>query len=55
MLRIINKNVDIKNDNGDVVVTDGKKEFYRAFKTRQTVSIANSIYWGVKYEEVTTC
>jgi hypothetical protein len=52
MLKIKNKKVDIKNDNGDVVVTDGKTEYYRANKSTQTISIANSIYWSVKYEEV---
>ncbi len=48
---IKNKKVDIKNDNGYVVVTDGKTEFYRAEKTRQTVAIANSIYFAEKYED----
>lgn len=52
MLKIKNKKVDIKNDNGDVVVTDGKTEFYRAIKSKQTISIANDIYWATKYEEV---
>lgn len=47
---IKNKKVDIKNDNGDVVVTDGKSEFYRAKKTKQTVSIANNIYFAEKYD-----
>ena len=48
---IKNKKVDIKNDNGDVVVTDGKVEFYRAKKTERTVAIANDIYFASKYEE----
>ena len=41
----------MKIDNGDVVVTDGKREFYRAKKTKQTVAIANSIYFAEKYED----
>lgn len=53
MLAIKNKKVDIKNDNGDVVVTDGKTEFFRKPKTKQTLSIANSIYWAERYEERT--
>ncbi len=52
LLKIKNKKVDIKNDNSDVVVTDGNTEFYRATKTRQTIAIANDIYWSIKYEEV---
>jgi hypothetical protein len=52
MIRTKNKNVDIKNDNGDVVVTDGKTEFYRAKKTEQTISIANCIYFANKYEGI---
>ena len=49
---IKNKKVDIKNDNGFVVVTDGKTEFYRAIKTSKTISIANAIYFAKKYEDV---
>lgn len=48
---IKNKKVDIKLDNGDVLVTDGKTEFYRAKKTEQNINIANSIYFTEKYQE----
>lgn len=49
MNQIKNKRVGIKNDNGYVVVTDGKTEFYRAIKSKQTIAIANSIYFAEKY------
>lgn len=45
----INKKADIFTDNGDVVVTDGKKEVFRMPNNKQTVSIANSIYMSAKY------
>ena len=45
----INKKADILTDNGDVVVTDGKKEVFRMPRNKQTVSIANSIYMSAKY------
>lgn len=47
----INKKADIFTDNGDIVVTDGKLELFRKPKNKQTVSIANSIYMSVKYED----
>lgn len=45
----INRKADIFTDNGDVVVTDGKKEIFRKPKNKQTTSIANSIYISAKY------
>lgn len=45
-------NVDIKTDGNDVVVTDGKTEYFRKTKSDQTVAIANDIYFAVKYREV---
>lgn len=46
-----NSKVEIKSDKGDVVVTDGKVEFYRANKTKQTKAIAVDIYFYHKYQE----
>lgn len=46
------RNVEIKQDGGDVVVLDGKKEVFRKPKTPQTVAIANDIYFAVKYGEM---
>ena len=50
LIMIKNKKVDIKNDKDDVIVTDGKIEFYRAKKTEQTIGIANCIYFATKYQ-----
>lgn len=52
MRGIKNPNVDIKTDGNDVVVTDGKTEYFRKPKTKQTVTIANDIYFAEKYMEV---
>lgn len=52
MKRIKNSNVNIKTDGNDVVVTDGKREYFRKPKTEQTISIANDIYFAEKYREV---
>lgn len=46
MRGIKNPNVDIKTDGNDVVVTDGKIEYFRKPKTEQTVAIANDIYFA---------
>ena len=40
----MNKKVDIKLDNGDVIVMNGKKVVFRAEKTKRNIDIANSIY-----------
>lgn len=52
MRGIKNLNVDIKTDGNDIVVTDGKKEYFRKPKTQQTIAIANDIYFAEKYMEV---
>lgn len=52
MRGIKNPNVDIITDGNDVVVTDGKIEYFRKSKTEQTVAIANDIYFAEKYTEV---
>ena len=39
MKGIKNPNVDIKTDRNDIVVTDGKTEYFRKLKTKQTVAI----------------
>lgn len=52
MKGIKNPNVDIKVEGNDVIVTDGKKEYFRKLKTKQTVVIANAIYFAEKYMEV---
>lgn len=52
MRGIKNLNVDIKTDGSDVVVTDGKIEYFRKPKTKQTVAIANDIYFAEKYMEM---
>lgn len=52
MRGIKNPNVDIKICGNDVVVTDGKTEYFRKLKSRQTVAIANDIYFAEKYMEV---
>ncbi len=44
--------MDIKIDGNDVVVTDGKTEYFRKLKTKQTIAIANAIYFAEKYVEV---
>lgn len=49
---IKNPNVDIKTDGKDVIVTDGKTEYFRKPKTKQTVAIANDIYFAEKYMEI---
>lgn len=52
MRGIKNPNVDIKTDGTNIVVTDGKTEYFRKLKTKQTVAIANDIYFVEKYMEV---
>lgn len=52
MRGIKNPNVDIKVEGNDVIVADGKKEYFRKSKTKQTVVIANAIYFAEKYMEV---
>lgn len=52
MRGIKNPNVDIKIDENEVVVIDGKTEYFRKLKTEQTVAIANDIYFAEKYTEV---
>lgn len=44
--------MDIKTDGNDIVVTDGKTEYFRKSKTEQTVAIANDIYFAEKCTEV---
>lgn len=51
MRGIKNLNVDIKTDGNDIVVTDGKIEYFRKPKSDQTVAIANDIYFAEKYME----
>lgn len=43
------KGVEIKTDGEDIIVTDGKTEYFRKPKTKQTISIANDIYFAIKY------
>lgn len=45
----MNKNVKIITYKNDVVVTDGKKEYFRKPKNKQTIAIANDIYFAIKY------
>lgn len=45
----MNKKVEIKTDNGDVIVVNGKKVVFRAPKTNQTIDIARDIYFYHKY------
>lgn len=52
MRGIKNPNVDIKTDENDVVITDGKIEYFRKHKTEQTVAIANDIYFAEKYMNI---
>ena len=52
MRGIKNPNVDIKTDGNNIVITDGKTEYFRKLKTKQTVAIANDIYFVEKYMEV---
>lgn len=52
MREIKNSKVEIKTDGNDVVVIDGKTEYFRKLKTEQTVAIANDIYFAEKYMEV---
>lgn len=52
MRGIKNPKVDIKIDGNDVVITDGKIEYFRKTKTEQTVAFANDIYFAEKYREV---
>lgn len=42
---------EIKNPNV-CIKTDGKTEYFRKPKTKQTVAIANDIYFAEKYMEV---
>lgn len=51
--KYVNKKADIFTDNGDIVVTNGKKEVFRKPKNKQTISIAHSIYMAVRYENCT--
>ena len=51
MRGIKNPNVDIKTDGNDVIVTDEKIEYFRKPKTKQTITIANDIYFAEKYME----
>ncbi len=52
MRGIRNPNVDIRTDGNDIIVTDGKTEYFRKPKMNQTVAIANDIYFAEKYTEV---
>lgn len=52
MRGIKNPNIDIKTDGNDIIVTDGKVEYFKKPKTKQTVAIANDIYFAEKYMEV---
>lgn len=52
MRRVKNPNMDIKIEGNDVVVTDEKTEYFRKPKTKQTVAIANDIYFAEKYVEI---
>ena len=52
MRGIKNPKVDFKTDGNNVIVTDGKTEYFRKPKTKQTVAIANDIYFAEKYMEV---
>lgn len=52
MKGIKNPNVDIKTDGNDIIVTDGKTEYFRKLKTEHTIAIANDIYFAEKYMEV---
>ena len=47
----INEKANIFTDNGDVVVTDGKKEVFRKPRNKQTISIAHSIYMAERYKD----
>ena len=52
MKGIKNPNVDIKICGNDVVVADGKTEYFRKLKTNQTVAIAHDIYFAEKYMDL---
>lgn len=52
MRGIKNPNVDIKTDGNDIIVTDGKTEYFRKPKTNQTVAIAHDIYFAEKYMDL---
>ena len=54
MRGIKNPNVDIKICGNDVVVADGKTEYFRKLKSRQTVAIANDIYFAEKKDRKRT-
>ena len=41
-----------KNRRQDIVVTDGKNEYFRKQKTKQTISIENDFYFAEIYMEV---
>ncbi len=51
MRGIKNPNVDIKTDGNDVVMTNGKTEYFRKTKSDQTVAIANDAIECSSYEE----
>lgn len=44
-------NVDIKTEQNNVVVLNNGNEVFRKPKTRQTVAIANDIYFYYKYKD----
>lgn len=52
MKGVKNPNVDIKTSGKDIVVTDGKTEYFRKPKTERTIAIANLIHFAEKYMEV---
>ena len=47
----MNNKIDIKMVGNEIVVTDGKTEFFRRQKTKQTLSIAHDIYMYYKYKD----
>lgn len=47
----MNKNVEIKIRDGNVMVTDKSKVLFCMKKTKQTIDIANSIYMYHRYGE----
>lgn len=46
----MNKSVEIKRDKNDVIVIDNGNEVFRRVATKQTIAIANDIYFAHKYE-----
>ena len=47
----MNDSVEIKRDKDEVIVIDNGKEVFRRFATRQTIAIANDIYFAHKYKD----